>query len=189
MMTILILGLAIFLGVHLVPAIPIARRFLATSFGENRYKAIFSVASAVGLALIVAGYAVSGARERLFDPQPAAREIAPAAMTIAFILLAAANMRGYLRRILRHPMLIGLQIWSFVHLLANGDRAGTLLFGAIFAYAEVDLISAIARDAVKSFEPQVKYDYIAVIGGVLVALAVMTLHRILFGVAVVPFGI
>jgi uncharacterized membrane protein len=188
-MTILILGLAIFLGVHLVPAIPIARRILATSLGENRYKASFAVASALGLTLIIAGYALSGARERVFDPVPAARAIAPAAMIAAFILLAAANMKGYLRKIIGHPMLIGVQIWSFAHLLANGDRAGTLLFGAIFAYAVVDLISAIARGAVKPFVPHVKYDVFAVVGGALVALAVMTLHRLLFGVAVVPFGL
>jgi uncharacterized membrane protein len=86
-------------------------------------------------------------------------------------------------------MLLGLLLWASVHLLANGDRAGTVLFGAFLAYAVVDLVSAIGRGAVKSFVPQPKHDIIAVAGGAAVALAVMTLHRTLFGVAVVPFGI
>jgi hypothetical protein len=42
---------------------------------------------------------------------------------------------------------------------------------------------------VKSFEPTVKHDVIAVIGGTAVALAVMMFHRLLFGVPVVPFSV
>ena len=110
-------------------------------------------------------------------------------MVLSFILFAAANMRGHLRRIVKHPMLLGLLLWSAVHLFANGDRAGTVLFGAFLAYAIVDLVSAIARGAVKEFQPMVKHDVIAVVGGIAVALAVMTFHRMLFGVPVVAFGV
>ncbi len=110
-------------------------------------------------------------------------------MVVSFILLAAANMRGYLRRRLQHPMLLGLILWSTVHLLASGDRAGTLLFGAFLAYALVDLASSIRRHAVKPFEPEARFDLMAVVGGTVLALAVMTFHRTLFGVAVVPFGV
>ena len=185
-MAILVAGLVLFLGIHLVPALPPARVSIATKWGENRYKGAFSLISALGLVLIVAGYALSDDRTPVFAPVPAARAIAPYAMVVSFILFAAANMRGYLRRSIRHPMLIGLLIWSTVHLLANGDRTGTVLF---VVYAIVDLGSAVARDAVKSFEPTVKHDVIAVIGGTVIALAVMTFHRLLFGVPVVPFGV
>ena len=188
-MAFLIAGLAIFVGVHLLPVFPSARLTLMTRSGENRYKAIFSFASALGLVLIIAGYALSGDRVRVFAPVPAARAIAPYAMIVSFILFAAANMRGHLRRFLRHPMLIGLLIWSGVHFLANGDRTGILLFGGFFAYAVIDLVSAIARGAVKSFVPAAKYDVMAVVGGTAVALAVMTFHRLLFGVPVVSFGV
>lgn len=188
-MTLLISGLVLFLGIHLLPAVPPLRAGVVAHWGEQRYKGIFSLLSGLGLVLIVAGYAYSGERVRVFDPVPAARAIAPLAMIVSFILFAAANMRGHLRAFLRHPMLLGVLIWSGVHLLANGDRAGTLLFGAFFAYAVLDLGSAIARGAVKSFVPMVRHDVIAVIGGSIVALAVMTFHRMLFGVAVAPFGV
>ena len=188
-MIVLAAGLALFLGIHLVPAFPQSRRILVAKWGENRYKGVFSLASALGLALIVAGYVLSGERTPLFAPVAEARAIAPFAMVVSFILFAAANMRGHLRQAIRHPMLLGLLIWSTVHFLANGDRKGTVLFGAFAAYALVDLGSAIARGAVKSFEPTAKHDVIAVAGGTLVALVVMTLHRVLFGPAVVPFGV
>jgi uncharacterized membrane protein len=76
-----------------------------------------------------------------------------------------------------------------VHLLANGDLRGTLLFGAFLVYAVLDLASAISRHAVKSFVPSFKFDIMAIVGGVAVALAVMALHRVLFGVRVVAFGV
>jgi uncharacterized membrane protein len=188
-MALLITGLVVFLGVHLLPALPSARAALVERLGDSRYRAVYSLVSALGLALIVAGYVYSGDRVRVFAPLPAARAIAPYAMTLSFILFAAANMRGHLRRIVRHPMLIGLLVWSAVHLCANGDRTGTVLFGAFLAYAVVDLASAIGRGAVKSFEPMIKHDVIAVVGGTAVALVVMTFHRMLFGVPVVPFGL
>jgi uncharacterized membrane protein len=188
-MRLLIAGLAIFLGIHALPMVPSLRAALRARWGEQRYKGVFSLLSAVGLALVVIGYAVADDRARVFAPFPAARAIAPFAMVASFILVAAANMRGNLRRILRHPMLLGLLIWASVHLLANGDRAGTVLFGAFLAYAVVDLVSAIQRGAVKVFVPVPKHDLIAVAGGAAVALAVMTFHRILFGVPVVPFGV
>ena len=188
-MRLLIAGLALFLGIHVLPMIPSLRAALSARWGEPRYKGVFSLISAVGLVLIVAGYAVADDRTRLFAPFPAARTLAPFAMVASFILFAAANMRGHLRRILRHPMLLGLLIWASVHLLANGDRAGTVLFGAFLAYAIVDLVSATRRGAVKAFVPVPKHDLIAVVGGAAVALAVITFHRILFGVPVVPFGV
>jgi uncharacterized membrane protein len=188
-MSLLITGLAIFLGVHLLPTVPPARAALVASLGPDRYKAVYALASAAGLVLIVVGYATSGPREPLFEPVPLAVRVAPSSMTIAFILFAAANMRGYLRRLVQHPMLLSLLIWSTVHLFANGDLAGTVLFGAFLAYAVIDLISALARHAVKTFEPSLRFDLIAVVAGVAVALLVMTFHRLLFGVRVVPFGI
>lgn len=187
-MSLLIAGLAVFLGVHLLPAIPQWRAALVARWSEPRYKIAFSLVSALGLVLIVTGYAQSGPREPWFEPWPVARAVAPYAMVLSFILLAAANMRGHLRRTLQHPMLLGVLIWATVHLLANGDRAGTLLFGAFVAYALVDLASAVQRRAVKTFTPLIKHDLIAVAAGLGAALAVMTLHRPLFGVAAVSFG-
>ena len=86
-MTILIAGLFLFLGSHLVPALPQLRGALAAKWGENRYKGAFSLVSALGLVLIVAGYALSDDRTRIFTPVPTARAVAPYAMVVSFILL------------------------------------------------------------------------------------------------------
>lgn len=188
-MTILALGLILFLGIHLLPTVPAARGALVVRFGDQRYRGAFSLVSLVGLVLIVVGYRSVGPGAQLFAPLRAAIAIAPVAMTISFILFAAANMRTHLRRALGHPMLLGTLIWAGVHLAANGDARGTLLFGSFLAFAVVDLVSAIRRRAVKTFEPAVKQDVVAVAAGVVIALLVMTFHRALFGPAVVSFGV
>ncbi|WP_286758102.1 NnrU family protein [Ralstonia sp. RL] len=187
-MTMLILGLVLFFGIHLLPVATPFRNRLFDTLGEGKYKGMFSLLSAIGLALIVLGYARAPSQPQLFAPSATAIMLAPLAMVASFILLAAANMKTHIRRIVRHPMLIGVGLWAAVHLLANGEAKATILFGSFLAYAVIDLISAVARHAVKSFTPVARQDAIAVVAGTALALLVMTFHRTLFGAAAVSWG-
>ena len=188
-MTLLVAGLALFLGIHLLPVVPPLRDALQARLGANGYRGAFTIASLAGVVLIVAGYRAAGRGDQLFAPMPAAVAIAPYAVTLSFVLFAAANMRTHIRKALRHPMLLGVLIWAAVHLCANGDTRGTVLFGAFLVWALVDLVSAVSRHAVKEFEPAARQDVIAIATGVVLALVVMTFHRTLFGVAAVPFSL
>ena len=188
-MGLLVPGLVLFLGVHLLPAVPRFRGPLVARLGERGYRGAFSAVAAAGLALTVAGFARAPSEPMLFAPMPWAIAAAPSVVGAAFVLLAAARLQGHLRRIVRHPMLAGTILWAGVHLAANGDLASTVLFGAFLAWALVDLASAIARRAVRSVEPAIAHDVIAVIAGVVAMLAFATLHRVLIGVKVVPFGL
>ena len=188
-MGILITGLVLFLGIHLVPVLTGMRNNLFSSLGEKRYKGMFSLVSALGLILIVVGYARAPSEPYLFAPFPFAIMIAPLVMIISFILLAAANMKTHIRHTVKHPMLIGVGLWATVHLLANGELKATLLFGAFLAYAIIDLLSATSRHAVKSFTPTSRHDVRAVLGGIVIARLVMTVHRLLFGVKAVHWGV
>jgi uncharacterized membrane protein len=187
-MTLLLVGLFLFIGPHLVPAVPSLRDALRARAGEQRYKGLFSLLTLAGLVLMVLGFRAAP-RDLVFAPWAPAIAMAKGVNTLALILFASANMKTHLRRVVQHPMLIGLLLWSGVHLLANGDLRGTVLFGSLAAYAVVDLASAVRRHAVKDFVPDAKHDLRAVLGGVVVALVVMTFHRVLFGPAVVSFGL
>jgi uncharacterized membrane protein len=188
-MTVLIIGLVLFLGIHLVPTLTTLRAGLVAGLGQNGYKIAFSLVSAAGLVLIVLGYARAPSEPRLFNPFIGAVHIAPLAMAISFVLLAAANMKTRIRLRLKHPMLLGVGIWALVHLLANGHAKATLLFGSFLAYVVLDLVSAIRRNAVKNFVPVPRQDVIAVVAGIVLAFLVMTFHRWIFGVKVVPWGV
>lgn len=180
-MGVMIVGLALFLGIHLVPVAQPLRSRLAARLGDKRYRALFAAIAGIGLILIVVGYHLRPERVQLFAPSEAARTAAPLVMTLSFVLFAVANMRTHIRHAVRHPMLIGLMLWAGVHLLANGDLTGTVLFGSFLAYSIVALISAIARNAVKPFVPQWKYDAMAVPGALVLAYVTMRVHPALFG--------
>jgi uncharacterized membrane protein len=188
-MPLLAAGLLIFLGVHVLPMAPAARLRLREAWGEQRYKLAYSVVSLIGLVLIVIGWRSAGPGPQLFAPFPLAIAAAPYVMTLSFILLASSHSPSHLRAAVKHPMLLGVILWATVHLLANGDTRGTLLFGALLAYCVVDLVSATRRGAVAVFEPRARADGISIVAGTVLALLVMTFHRVFFGPAVVPFGV
>jgi len=179
-MNLMIVGLMLFIGIHLVPMAPALRATLAARLGEGAYKGLFSLVSAAGLALIVIGWPGTQVPVHLFAPVAAAGVAAPAVVTLAVVLFAAANLRTHIRAKLRHPMLIGLLLWAVVHLLANGDLAGTVLFGSFAAYSIIAMISAEQRHALKAFIPTWKHDAIAIVAGLLVSFAVMHFHGALF---------
>lgn len=179
-MTTMVAGLVLFLGIHFVPTAPALRGRLVLRFGENAYRALFSLVSAAGLILIIAGYWIAPDDIQLFTPLAAAREAAPLVMTVAIVLLAAAKPRTHLRRAVRHPMLIGVILWAGAHLLANGDLAGTVLFASVLVWALVDLVSVIRRGAVKMFVPSWTHDAIAVSAGLALAWLTMRYHGMIF---------
>lgn len=184
-MTLLIVGLVLFLGTHLVPTLPPLRSQLLGALGEKGYKAAFSVASLAGLVVIVLGWQ-RAPYVPVFNPVPGARTAALAIMPFAFVLLAAANMPGHIRRVLKHPMLIGVGLWALVHLLANGDLRSIILFGAFLAYAVLDLASEVARGKtlIGGKPASWKKDVMAVVGGFVLYGLVAHFHPWLFGVSV-----
>ncbi|MFE8069939.1 NnrU family protein [Marinobacteraceae bacterium S3BR75-40.1] len=184
-MAVLILGLVLFLGVHSVPMVGGLRSALLTRLGENGYKGLFSVVSLVGLVLIVWGFA-RAPFEPVYDPVGFGRPVAHAVMPFVFILLAAANMPGHIRRVLRHPMLIGVLLWAIVHLLNNGDMRSLWLFGAFGVYAVIDMFSEISRGKTLIGQKPAKgtMDLAAVVGGLVVFYLVARFHDVLFGVPV-----
>jgi uncharacterized membrane protein len=50
-MTLLIIGIIVMIGIHLVPAFPDAREPLIGQLGQNGYRLLFSVVSTLGLVL------------------------------------------------------------------------------------------------------------------------------------------
>jgi uncharacterized membrane protein len=185
-MIIMVAGLVLFIGVHLIPTAPALRARLMVRLGDKAYRAFFAIIAALGLVLIIAGYHMRPPDPvPLFAPSRAARGAAPVLVTIAFILFAAANMRTHIRSIVRHPMLIGLMLWSGVHLLANGDLTGTILFGSFFVYSIIAVVSAIARRSMKVFIPDWKHDLIALAAGLAISYVTIRLHPLVFGTGLV----
>lgn len=183
-MNLLILGIVIFIGVHLLPSFVSVRLATINRFGPGAYKGLFALLSLVGLVLMVVGK-YRADFQPLWQPPAWGRFAALVLLPPAFVLLAAANMPSNIKRLTRHPMLWGVTLWSVGHLLANGDRASLLLFGSLGIYALLDMLSANLRGAVKQVKvyPLGK-DGVTVAAGLVIYVVLLLLHPYLFGVAV-----
>lgn len=192
-MTLLILGLILFLGMHSVRifadgwrSAQIARR------GAGAWKGMYTAVSIVGFGLILWGYGQARLQPVvLWTPQLWARHFAALLMLFSFILLVAAYVpQNGIKSWLHHPMVLSVKVWALAHLMANHTLADLLLFGSFLLWAVLDFRSARQRDrAANTVYPRgtVAGTLTAVVVGVLVwALFAFWAHAWLFGVS--PMG-
>ena len=191
-MTLLILGLVLFLGVHSVAIVaPGWRDAQLAQRGERAWKGLFSLASAVGFGLLIYGYGLARqAPVVLYTPPAALRHVALLLMLPVFPLLLATYLPGRIKTAAKHPTLLALKFWATAHLLANGNLGDVLLFGGFLAWAVADRISVKRRAAPRPLPgapPAAVNDVIALVGG-LAAYVVFVLwaHPWLIGVS--PLG-
>ena len=148
-MTILILGLVIFLGVHSVRIVSEGWRAQTIDrIGAKPWKGAYSIVSIVGFGLIVWGFGLARQQPvQLWSPPTGMRHLAALLMLIAFVLLAAAYVPGNdIKAHLHHPMVLAVKVWALAHLLANGNLAHMVLFGAFLVWAVLNFSAARRRD-------------------------------------------
>jgi uncharacterized membrane protein len=184
-------GLVLFLGAHVFTTWREARANAIAAVGEGTYKIIYTVVTLAGLVLICWGfshYRADGWIE-LWTPPKALKHLNIALMLPAVILVVAAYLRGHIYAKLKHPMLAGVKLWAFGHLLANGDLGGIILFGSILAWAVYDRISLKRRtDAGGPPIPVggIGNDVIAVVVGIIAYLALaFAFHPVVLGIPVI----
>lgn len=187
-MTLLILGLVLFLGVHSVSIVaPGWRDAQLARRGVPAWKGLYSVLSLVGFVLLVVGYGRARLDPVVLYVAPVAlRHLALLLMLPVFVLLLAAYLPGRIQAAAKHPMLAATKLWAVAHLLANGTLADVLLFGGFLAWAVADRISLKRRAPrpVPGAPPRAANDAIALVGGLLLyGLFVVWGHRWLIGVA------
>ena len=138
-----ILGLVLFLGAHVLVSLRQNRSVLISKLGHGPYLGLFSLVSIVGLVLIGFGFARYRAEGliQLWYPPPWTRQIVVVLMWPASIAVVAAYIPGDIKRVLKHPMLVGVKLWAIAHLCANGDLGGIILFGSVLIWAGYDRIT------------------------------------------------
>jgi len=148
-MTLLVLGLVIFLGVHSTRVFADGWRSAQVArLGEKGWKGLYTLASVVGLVMLVWGYGV--ARHTpvpLWTPVVGLRHLASLLTLLAFVLIAAVYVpRNSLKARIGHPMVVGVKVWALSHLLANHTLADLLLFGGFLVWAVLCFRAARRRD-------------------------------------------
>ncbi|WP_028670655.1 NnrU family protein [Saccharospirillum impatiens] len=189
----LVIGLAIFLGIHSIHMLaPQWRESMIRQMGLMPWKGLYSIISLAGFGLIIWGYGLA----RL-DPvwvwfAPGwTRHLSALLMIPAFIFLAAAYVPGNrIKARFGHPMVLAVKTWAIAHLIANGTLADILLFGGFLAWAVVYFIHARRKDRANNTQYPVKglkSDISAVVGG-LIGYGVFAFWAHLLLIGVPPFG-
>ena len=187
-MVMMLLGLVVFVGTHVVASMRGLRARLIASVGEGPYKGYFSLLAAGGVALTAYGYLLwrASGPAVIWDPPLALRHVTLLLMLLASIVGVSAFVPSHIRTALKHPLLVAVKTWAFAHLLANGDAASMVLFGAVLAWAVYDGI-AMARRGTKIPPAPAGWtgDALAVGGGVvLYAFLAFLFHPYVIGVPV-----
>lgn len=195
-MFLLVAGLVLFLSVHSIRIIADEKRSaFINSRGEGAFKVAYSLASLLGLVLLLVGYGQTRLTAQfLWHPPALMSLIAALLMLFSFVLLAAAYVpHNRIKLKLGHPMLLAVKIWAFAHLLANGRWSEVVMFGSFLAWAVINYIISRKRDRlsdtteIASANANARADIIVVIVGVAAWLIfAMWAHVRLIGVS--PFG-
>jgi uncharacterized membrane protein len=187
-MTLFLIGLVLFLGIHSIAIVAPAFRDAQAERNPGAWKGSYAVISIVGFALLIYGYGLARqAPVVVWTPPTTMRHIALLLMLPVFPLLFAAYLPGRIKAAAKHPMLLAVKFWSLAHLLANGTLVDMVLFGAFLAWAVLDRI-AVKKRAVPRATPAAApagiNDAIALVGGLAVyALFLLWAHQRLIGVS------
>jgi uncharacterized membrane protein len=167
-----------FVGIHLFVSGTGLRDRLVARLGERVYLVLFSIASGIGLIWLIRAWLRATRGTVVAPPEtlqlwllPVSwRPILAVVVGIAFLFVVvglttpsptAAGGEGRLAspdpatgilRITRHPFLIGVGIWAVVHLIANGDTASLVFFGAFLILAVTGPVSIDRKRARKHGE-------------------------------------
>ncbi len=185
----LILGLAIFFGVHSISMLALGwRNRVAERLGSRVWQGIYSVIALLGFYLLITGYGAARLSAAVLYETPSwLRYVAAFLMLPAFSLALASVLPGRIRARAGHPLLLATVLWAVAHLLTNGGAADLLLFGSFLVWAVTVRLSLERRPArpIRALPTSAANDAIVVVGGLaLYALFVLWLHASWIGVAV-----
>jgi uncharacterized membrane protein len=182
-MTRLAIGVLLWSVVHFMPAILTdLKKHMVSRFGENPYKGIFALIMAVAIYLIISGWK-SAVPEVVYTVPDWGVHAAFLLVLLGFILFFAPYPPNNIKRMMRHPQLIGTACWGVGHLFAIGDTRSIVLFGGLAAWALIEMLLLNRRDGewVKPASVPGKNDLTMVLFSVLVFMVVLYTHHLIFG--------
>ncbi len=148
-MSVLILGLLIFLGIHSLRIFAHDwRNRQVARLGEKRWKGLYALVSLIGFVLICWGFGLARQHPvHLYTPPVALRHLNALFTLIALVLFFAARVpRNHFKAKIGHPQLAAVKVWAFGHLLATGMLHDVVLFGSFLLWAVVLFVVSKRQD-------------------------------------------
>ena len=142
-MMLLITGLTAFFSVHLISTFKGVRSRFVSRLGERKYKLLFSLASIIGLAMIIVGYQ-SASGPVLYSLSEAARNVTIVLMYFSvyfFISNSAGPAPSSAQYFTAYPLNIGVILWAASHLLVTGRLEAVLVFASFLIFSVVSIMA------------------------------------------------
>jgi uncharacterized membrane protein len=147
-MTLLILAALLWIGVHIGISGTALRHRIVAAQSEGRFMIGFTVFSFLAIFLLVAAWR-DAETTVLWTAGPMLRWGLAALMLPVLILFMTSHRRNPtavgnkglgeeprgIQRVTRHPMLWSFALWAAIHVIANGDSAAIVFFGAFLVTA------------------------------------------------------
>ena len=151
--------------------------------GEYPYKGIHSLLVILSIYLIVTGWGTTAPEEIYYTAPDWGGKAARLLVFAGFILFFAPYPPNNIKRILRHPQLIGTICWGAGHLLAVGSTRSVVLFGGLTAWAVVQIILINRRDGdwIKPDAAPPLKDVSLILFGILAYAVFLFTHHMIFG--------
>ena len=183
----LIAGVIVFFATHLYSSFRsrVPGRDIRVRMGVMKYMGLYSVLSGAGFVLMLWGYGLARPSESLYTPPDWGVHVNMGLMLPSLILLIASyGPQGYIKQMVKHPMLLSVMLWSVGHLVANGEMNSVILFGSFLAYAIIDRFAVAGRDIPVKKVTLIGDIYALVIGSAVYFLFAKYLHDLTIGVPV-----
>jgi uncharacterized membrane protein len=148
-MAMLILGLALFLGVHSTRIVADDwRSGMVAKIGPLPWKGLYALISLIGFVVLVIGYKMARQETMvLWSSPPWMKHVTAVLMIFAFILFFAPYIpRNSFKARLHHPQVLSVKVWALAHLLSTGAAAAVVLYGAFLLWAVLSFRAARQRD-------------------------------------------
>jgi uncharacterized membrane protein len=158
-MTLLILAALLWVFVHVgISGTRLRDAAVARAGSEGRFTLFFAIGSVVSIVLLVSAY--NAAETTFWWSAPGwLRWIIAILILPVFVLFMASHKRNPtamgnkglgeeargIQRVTRHPMLWSFALWAGLHMLANGDSASLVFFGAFLVTALAGMPSIDAK--------------------------------------------
>ncbi|OUR95859.1 hypothetical protein A9Q84_15280 [Halobacteriovorax marinus] len=150
-MILIFIGFFLFLSIHLLTLSKAMRSTLVSKFGLNSYKAVFSLISLLGLSFMLTARFDAG--EYVKDLNLTFYSLRVPIMVISNILIISAYIpNNHLKKFFKHPMLIGIMLWSFSHFMFNQHMNHLLMFMAFFVFSVIMTVGLIYRDRFETIQ-------------------------------------
>lgn len=185
-MTLLILGILLFTGVHLSASLaPGLKSASQRRIGMAGYKSVFSLLLLASFYLIVTGWK-SAEPHVIYWPVSTFRQPGIALVMIAMGLLLIGFRNSRIGQRVRHPQLTAVWLWALAHLAMNGDSRSIVLFSgmAVWSFVEIHTIGKREGDWIKADIPSLGAETVTAILIVLLVIATLYAHSHILGVQV-----